>query len=92
MAGGSIFDKLKEAAGGALGNLSEMATTAAESVGLDDVVQQATDAFGGATEGLSDVAAQAGDVAAQAGDAVGSATDQATDAAAGITDTLIGGK
>ena len=84
MAGGSIFDKLKEAADGALGNLSEMATTAAESAGLGDVVQQATDAFGGATEGLSDVAAQAGD-------AVGSATDQATDAAAGITDTLTGG-
>ncbi len=50
MAVGSIFDKFKEAAGGALGNLTEMATTAAESAGLGDVVQQATDALGGATD------------------------------------------
>ena len=85
MAGGSIFDKLKEAAGGALGGLTEMATTAAESAGLGDVVQQATDALGGATEGLSDVAAQAGD-------ALGGAKDQATEAAAGLADKLTGGK
>ena len=61
MALGGIFDKFKEAAGGALGNLSELATTAAESAGLGDVVQQATDALGGATEGLGDVATQATD-------------------------------
>ena len=85
MAGGSIFDKLKEAAGGALGSFTEMATTAAESAGLGDVAQQATDALGGATEGLSDVAAQAGG-------ALGGAKDQATEAAAGLTDKLTGGK
>ena len=85
MAGGSIFDKFKEAAGGALGNLTEAATTAAESAGLGDVVQQATDALGGATDGLSDVATQAGD-------ALGGATDQATEATTGLTDKLTGGK
>ena len=85
MAGGSIFDKLKEAAGGALGNLTEMATTAAESAGLGDVVQQATDALGGATEGL-------GDMATQASDALGGATDQVSEAATGLTDKFTGGK
>ena len=102
MAGGSIFDKFKEAAGGALGNLTDKASTAAESVGLGDVVQQATEALGGATEGLGDVAQQAadavggatdglGDVAQQAADAIGSATDQATEASGGLTDKLTGG-
>ena len=85
MAGGSIFDKFKEAAGGALGNLTEMATTAAESAGLGDVVQQATDALGGATDGL-------GDVATQATDALGGATEQVTEATTGLTDTFTGGK
>ncbi len=85
MAGGSIFDKFKEAAGGALGNLTDMATTAAESAGLGDVVQKATDALGGATDGVSDVATQAGD-------ALGGATDQATEATTGLTDELTGGK
>ncbi len=82
---GSIFDKFKEAAGGALGNLTEMATTAAESAGLGDVLQQATDALGGATDGLSDAATQATD-------ALGGATDQATEAITGVTDEFIGGK
>ncbi|HET6497613.1 MAG TPA: hypothetical protein VFH17_00965 [Coriobacteriia bacterium] len=82
---GSIFDKFKEAAGGALGNIGEIATTAAESAGLGDVAQQATDALGGATEGL-------GDVATQATDALGGVTDQATEAATGLTDTITGGK
>ena len=85
MAGGSIFDKLKEAAGGALGNLTEMATTAAESAGLGDVVQQATDALGGATEGL-------GDMATQASDALGGTTDQVGEATTGLTDKFTGGK
>ena len=85
MAGGSIFDKLKEAAGGALGNLTEMATTAAESAGLGDVVQQATDALGGATEGL-------GDMATQASDALGGATDQVSEATTGLADKFTGGK
>lgn len=85
MAAGSIFDKLKEAAGGALGNLTEMATTAAESAGLGDVVQQATDALGGATEGLGDIAAQASDV-------LGGATDQASEVTTGLTDKFTGGK
>jgi len=99
----AIFDKFKDAAGGVLGNLTEMATTAAESAGLGDVVQQATDALGGATDGLSDVATQAGDalggatdglsdVAAQAGDALGGATDQATEATTGLTDEFTGGR
>ena len=65
MAGGSIFDKLKDAAGGALGGLTEMATTAAESAGLGDVVQQATDALGGAKD--------------QATEAVAGLTDKLTD-------------
>jgi hypothetical protein len=81
----AIFDKFKEAAGGALGNLTEIATTAAESAGLGDVIQQATDALGGATDGLSDVATQAGD-------ALGGATDQATEATTGLTDKLTGGE
>lgn len=84
MAGGSIFDKFREAAGGALGNLTEIATTAAESAGLGDVVQQATDALGGATDGL-------GDVATQAGDAIASVTDQATEATTALTDKFTGG-
>ena len=50
MAVGSIFDKFREAAGGALGNLTEIATTAAESAGLGDVVQQATDAIASVTD------------------------------------------
>lgn len=85
MAIGSIFDKFKEVAGGALGNVTEMATTAAESAGLGDVVQQATDALGGATDGL-------GDVATQATDALGGVTDQASEVTTGLTDKLTGGK
>ncbi len=56
MAGGSIFDKFREIAEGALGNLTEVATTAAESAGLGDVVQQATDALGGATDQATEAA------------------------------------
>ncbi len=96
MALGSIFDRFKEAAGGALGNLTEVATTAAESAGLGDLVQQATDALGGATEGLGDVAQQAteglGDVAQQATEGLGDVAQQATDAATGLTEGLTGGK
>lgn len=103
MAVGSIFDKFKEAAGGALGNLSEIATTAAESAGLGDVVQQATDALGGATDGLGDAVSQAGDalggaaeglgdIGAQATDALGGAADQATEAINGLTDMFTGGR
>jgi hypothetical protein len=84
MALGNIFDTFKEAAGGLLGGLGDMATTAAESTGLGDVVQQASDVLGGATGAASDIAAQADD-------ALGGATDQAADAVAGITDTFTGG-
>jgi hypothetical protein len=84
MALGNIFDTLKEAAGGLLGGLGDMATTAVESAGLGDVVQQATDVLGGAS-------GAAGDIAAQAGDALGGVTDQASGALAGITDKLTGG-
>jgi hypothetical protein len=84
MAIGNIFDTFKEAAGGLLGGLGDAATTAAESAGLGDVVQQASDALGGAT-------GAAGDIAAQAGDAVGGATAQATDGVAGIADAFTGG-
>jgi hypothetical protein len=84
MALGNIFDTFKEAAGGLLGGLGDAATTAAESAGLGDVVQQASDALSGA-------AGAAGDIAAQAGDAVGGVTDQAGDAVAGITDAFGGG-
>lgn len=84
MAFGNIFGTLKEAAGGLLGGLGEIATTAAESAGLGDVVQQANDVLGGAT-------GAAGDVAAQAGDVLGGATGQATDVVAGITDMFTGG-
>ena len=53
MAFGSIFDKIKEAAGGALGNIGEIATTAAESAGLGDVATQATEAATGLTDTLT---------------------------------------
>jgi hypothetical protein len=102
MAIGNIFDTFKEAAGGLLGGLGDAATTAAESAGLGDVVQQASDALGGATAAAGDIAAQggdalggataaAGDIAAQGGDALGGAADQAADGVAGITDTFTGG-
>ena len=87
MAFGGIFDKFKEAAGGALGNLTEMATTAAESTGLGDVAQQATDALGGVTDQATEAV---GGVTDQATEAVGGVTDQATEALGGVTDKLPG--
>jgi methyl-accepting chemotaxis protein len=75
MSEGGFLDKMKDALGGAVGDVSDKAKDLAE--GTAEKIDAATDASGG--------------VVKQAGDMIGSGKEKIGDAAADLADKLTGG-